>query len=95
MAFFYSPCESVCRKPVGRCVCGVNFYSSLLGYFENILARPFDEGRGPLQATGRPAFFIFKTALLRGIDSRPHVLTSDFTLVVVIASAISQSLPGY
>ena len=41
--------ESVCRKPVGRCVCGVNFYSSPLGYFENILVRPFDEGRAPLQ----------------------------------------------
>ena len=32
------------------------FYSSRLGYFENILARPFDEGRGPLQE-GRRALF--------------------------------------
>ena len=37
------------ESPSGGASVASFFYSSRLGYFENILARPFDEGRAPLQ----------------------------------------------
>ena len=37
------------ENPSGGASVASFFYSSRLGYFENILARPFDEGRAPLQ----------------------------------------------
>jgi hypothetical protein len=40
--------ESVCRKPVRRCVCGVILLPARLRYFEHILVQPFDEGRASL-----------------------------------------------
>jgi hypothetical protein len=55
--------ESVCRNPSGGASVTYFFYSSRLGYFENILARPFDEGRGPLLDGRRRLFsngFVFE-----------------------------------
>ena len=37
------------ENPSGGASVAYFFYSSPLGYFENILVRPFDEGRAPLQ----------------------------------------------
>jgi hypothetical protein len=49
--------ESVCRKSVGRCVCGVLLLPARLRYFENILVQPLDEGRDSLQP-GCPGIFL-------------------------------------
>jgi hypothetical protein len=71
------------------------FYSSLLGYFENIPVQPFDEGRGSLQRLCLGIFsnrFVFEE---KQFDWRPALLPAAFAArSSYFASAISRSLPA-